>query len=412
MGGKGQLSFVTSASSPPACTTALIVEAITLSHYCWQSSCSSRETPPMLMLPGHFNCIPQLKVFINFSPSPASSTIRSAACCPDRQSSEEHLQFKRDAYATVVWGLKVNRPLQHPAPPLPCLVSGVFYIPLLETLYFLPGLLPTRLAQWLHSPCGVLPSRPSPSSPSNNQGRGWLQQLQCWLACDKWSCHSSYWLAMLWHFPSKTQMWHGQRQEHRSGRNIMFAAVPIFLSASVLICGDDCFTHSFIKKHWAGESFAWVKGKCVLSHWGTEHAQDKPGSSLLFHPMCREMAGDSVRIGLVKVGEGVLTPYMISANSWQVFWSILSQDALRKKYNNAQKVWGYVCPCWAAPGAPGPCMPPWFPPCWASCKPPSPPEGQMGLLVVWKAWGRLSTPLKGQIRAYPFLRGYPDECVS
>lgn len=155
MGGKGQLSFVTSASSPPACMTALIVEAITLSHYCWQSSCSSRETPPMLTPPGHFNCSPQLKVFINFPPSPASSTIRSAARHPDRQSSEEHLQFKRDAYATAVRGLKVNRLLRHPAPPLPCRVSGVFYISLLETLYFLPGLLPTRLAQWLHSPCGV-----------------------------------------------------------------------------------------------------------------------------------------------------------------------------------------------------------------------------------------------------------------
>lgn len=36
----------------------------------------------------------------------------------------------------------------------------------------------------------------------------------------------------------------------------------------------------------------------------------------------------------------------------------------------------------------------------------------MGLLVVWKAWGHLSTHLKGQTRAYPFLRGYSDECVS
>lgn len=115
---------------------------LALSHYCRQSSCSSLATPPppTLTPPGHFNCNPRLKVFINFSPSPASSSIRSAACLPGRWSSEEHLQFKRDAYARAPWGLKVNGLLQHPGPSLPRRVSGVFYIPLFETLYFLPGL--------------------------------------------------------------------------------------------------------------------------------------------------------------------------------------------------------------------------------------------------------------------------------
>lgn len=78
-----------------------------LSHYCRQSSCRSLPTPRPLMLtpPGHFNCNPQLKVFIKFPLRPASS-VRSALCRPDRQSSEEHLQFKRDAYATAVSRIK------------------------------------------------------------------------------------------------------------------------------------------------------------------------------------------------------------------------------------------------------------------------------------------------------------------
>lgn len=104
----------------------LSARTLALSHYCRQSSCRSLATPPTLTPPGHFNCNPQLKVFIKFSLSPASSSVRSAACRPDRQSSEEHLQFKRDAYATVVSGLKVNRLLRHPGPSLPCRVSGVF----------------------------------------------------------------------------------------------------------------------------------------------------------------------------------------------------------------------------------------------------------------------------------------------
>lgn len=112
---------------------------------------SDTPTPPKKPLtpPGHFNCNPELKVFIKFSLSPASSSVRSAACRPDRRSSEEHLQFKRDAYATAVSGLKVNRLLRHPGPSLPRRVSGVFYIPLFEMLRFLPGFLPARSAQLL-----------------------------------------------------------------------------------------------------------------------------------------------------------------------------------------------------------------------------------------------------------------------
>lgn len=138
----------------------LSAQTLALSPYCWQSSCRSLATPLTLTLPGHFNCNPQLKVFIKFSLSPASSSVRSAACRPDRQSSEEHLQFKRDAYATVVSGLKVNRLLRRPGPSLPCRVSGVFYIPLFETLYFLPGFLPARSAQLLQGWRGALASRP------------------------------------------------------------------------------------------------------------------------------------------------------------------------------------------------------------------------------------------------------------
>jgi len=105
------------------------------------------DPPPTLTPPGPFNCNPQFKVFIKFSLNPASSSVRSAACRPDRRSSEEHLQFKCDAYATAVLGLKVNRLLRHPGPSLPCRVSGVLYIPLFRTLYFPPGFEPARSAQ-------------------------------------------------------------------------------------------------------------------------------------------------------------------------------------------------------------------------------------------------------------------------
>lgn len=59
------------------------------------------------------------------SPWALPPPLRSAACRPDRRSSEEHLQFKRDAYVTAVSRLKVNRLLRHPGPSLPCRVSGV-----------------------------------------------------------------------------------------------------------------------------------------------------------------------------------------------------------------------------------------------------------------------------------------------
>lgn len=103
----------------------LSARPLALSHYCRQSSCRSLVTPPTPTLtpPGHFNCNPQLKVFIKFSLSPASSSVRSAACRPDRRSSEEHLQFKRDAYATAVSGLKVNRLLRHDTQDRLCLAG-------------------------------------------------------------------------------------------------------------------------------------------------------------------------------------------------------------------------------------------------------------------------------------------------
>lgn len=118
----------------------------------------------------------------------------------------------------------------------------------------LPG---AALAQGL--PAGKL-SAPSLGFLSQSPGRGWLQQLQCWLVRDKWSCHSSYWLAMLWHFPSKTQMWHGQRQEHRSGRNIMFVLFPfsslhLFISMAMVSRTD-----SFIKKKQWGRRWALCLG--------------------------------------------------------------------------------------------------------------------------------------------------------
>lgn len=210
--------------------------------------------PPMLTPPGRFNCNPQLKVFINFPPGPASSITRSAARCPDRQSSEEHLQFKRDAYATAVWGLKVNRLLRHPAPPLLCLVSGVFYIPLLETLYFLPGLLPTRLAQWLHSPCGVT-KQTFPQLPIE-QPRERMATTAAVLD-GLWQMVLSLFLLIsdVMTFPFKNT----DVTRAATGALLWEAHnVSIFLSASVHICGDDCFTCGFIKKQWAGESFAWV----------------------------------------------------------------------------------------------------------------------------------------------------------
>lgn len=146
------------------------------SHYCGQSSCRSLATPPaplMLTLPGHFNCNPRLKVFIKFSLSPASFSVRSAACRPDRQSSEEHLQFKRDAYARAVSGLKVNRLLPTPRTVSPlqgvwCLLHPIVRNAMLPARLFAHSLSPTAarlarrrgklagaaLAQWLSA--GVL----------------------------------------------------------------------------------------------------------------------------------------------------------------------------------------------------------------------------------------------------------------
>lgn len=84
-------------------------------HHCRQSSCRSSVTPShaAILIASH-----SLKSSLS---SPRA--LRSAAGRAERRSSEEHLQFKRDAYATALCRLKVSTLLRHPA--LPCRVSAV-----------------------------------------------------------------------------------------------------------------------------------------------------------------------------------------------------------------------------------------------------------------------------------------------
>lgn len=144
---------------------------------------------------------------------------------------------------------------------------------------------------------------------------------------------------MLWHFPSKTQMWHGQQQEHRSGRNIMFAVVPILLSASVHILGDGFMRWLFYQEAvGAGETFAWVKGKYVLFHQGTEWADDKPG----FPPLCTSVQGDSWGLSQASVCKGKwrcdesICDFRLLL--WGLWANLLSRDVLVKTHNHAYEV--------------------------------------------------------------------------
>lgn len=93
---------------------------------------------------------------------------------------------------------------------------------------------PTVSPQWLPTvprhTAGPSLGFPLPSPRERCRGG---QQLQCWIVLDKWACHSSYWLAILWHFLSKTQMWQGKWQGHGSGWKIRLAIVGSSPSTSV-----------------------------------------------------------------------------------------------------------------------------------------------------------------------------------
>lgn len=168
------------------------------------------------------------EVWVPIHPHPHLTPLRWPAPPSDQQTSKKHLQLKRNTWTAALLGLRVNR-LPDPADPLPW--RGVWlllHVPVWNSTFFfsspchctLPSLYrasrwPALFPPWLpvvpqqrrgcaRHTAGLSLGFPLQSPRERCRGG---QQLQCWLALDKWACHSTYWLAILWHFPSKTQMW-------------------------------------------------------------------------------------------------------------------------------------------------------------------------------------------------------------
>lgn len=176
---------------------------------------------------------------------------------------------------------------------------------------------------------------------------------------------------------------------------------------------------SFIKKQW--EQVKPLPGLKANTSCRIRRLSVQMTSLVLCHPapVCRETAGDSVKLAFARQGEGVVNPYVISGSFCEVLGSIFCLGRYYKKtiIMPMEFRW-YVCVQQVIPGALGPCRPFCFTSTHStlpnqSCagthlhtEPYVSPRAVSGEAYSWvcplcKAWKHLSMSFKGQARACP-----------
>lgn len=115
---------------------------------------------------------------------------------------------------------------------------------------------------------------------------------------------------------------------------------------------------SFIKKQW--EQVKPLPGLKANTSCRIRRLSVQMTSLVLCHPapVCRETAGDSVKLAFARQGEGVVNPYVISGSFCEVLGSIFCLGRYYKKpiIMPMEFRW-YVCVQQVIPGALGPCRP-------------------------------------------------------